>query len=373
MVIRSGFNRLIELWDRYERPLAAISLVIGFVFDLFLARRPDNLLNNILLLSYLGLAALLIIVLNRRTYRNEEEPQATPLFLLLVLQFCFGGLASNMLVLYGKSGTFAGSALFILLLFGMLVGNEFLKSRYTYLRFNIVVYYTLLLTYCIVAVPTFILHAVGTWVFLASGALSLAIIAGFLWLVYLIVFRGRNRGAQIYEVSVLVALVFVFYNLLYFMNIIPPVPLALRDIGVYHSLSRITEQAAGQNSAIYTATYEKAHWWQFWRGTSSTYTVFVTGQAACFSSVFAPTNLSAPIYHRWEKRDEAQEKWMTVSRISFDISGGRDAGYRGFTTSAVTPGRWRCDVETENGALIGRTLFTVVSASSSPALSTKEL
>lgn len=372
MVIRAA-HRLIELWDRYERPLAAVSLVVGFIFDLFIARRPDNTFNNILLLSYLFIAAALILILNIRTYRRrKEEPEATPLLLLLILQFCFGGLASNMLVLYGKSGTFAGSALFLLLLLGMLVGNEFLKSRYAQLRFNIVIYYTLLLTYCIIAVPTFLLHSVGTLVFLASGALSLVVIAGFLSLVYIIVFRGRERGLHIYEVSVLVALVFLLYNILYFLNIIPPVPLALRDIGVYHSLTRLSAPAGGEQG-IYTAAYEPVPWYEFWHNTSSVFTVFSSGQASCFSSVFAPSNLSAPIFHRWERRDDIANKWVTVARISFDISGGRDAGYRGFTASAVTPGRWRCDVETESGALIGRTSFTVESASTTPALSTKTL
>ncbi len=95
-----------------------------------------------------------------------------------------------------KAGTFAGSALFLLLLLGMLVGNEFLKSRYAQLRFNIVIYYTLLLTYCIIAVPTFLLHSVGTLVFLASGVLSLVIIAGFLSLVYVIVFAAASAGSR---------------------------------------------------------------------------------------------------------------------------------------------------------------------------------
>jgi hypothetical protein len=37
--------------------------------------------------------------------------------------------------------------------------------------------------------------------------------------------------------------------------------------------------------------------------------------------------------------------------------------------SALTPGQWRCDVETGAGALIGRVSFTVLDASSTPALS----
>jgi hypothetical protein len=367
MGVRSGFRYLIEWWNRWERVLGTCSLVVGFVFDLFLAKRPDNALDNILLISYLFIAAAIIIILNLHMYRRqEEEPRSAPLLLLLILQFCFGGLASNLLVLYGKSGTFADSALFIIILFGMLVGNEFLKSRYAQLRFNIVVYYILLLTYCIIAVPTFLLHSVGTLVFLVSGVLSIGVIAIFLGLVYFLVFRGRNRVQHIYEVSVLVAIAFIFFNGLYFLNIIPPVPLSIKSIGVYHS---VTKTAPG----VYAGKYETSPWYIFWRDTSDKYTVTGVTQATCFSSVFAPTGLSAPVFHRWEKYDEATKSWMTQSRLSFPINGGRDEGFRGWTIAVVSAGRWRCDVETEGGALIGRISFDVVETPTPAAIATKTL
>jgi len=121
-------------------------LAVGFSFDLVVAKSPQSVFDNILLVSYLFIAASIIIILNLRKRRREaEENQAEPLILLLILQFCFGGLSSNMLVLYGKSGTLAGSAFFIALLVGLVFGNEYLRSRYAQLRFNIAVYYFLLL------------------------------------------------------------------------------------------------------------------------------------------------------------------------------------------------------------------------------------
>jgi hypothetical protein len=56
-------------------------------------------------------------------------------------------------------------------------------------------------------------------------------------------------------------------------------------------------------------------------------------------------------------------------KISYPISGGSAQGYKGFSERfAVTPGEWRCDVETVQGQLIGRVQFTVVAASTSPSL-----
>jgi hypothetical protein len=160
--------------------------------------------------------------------------------------------------------------------------------------------------------------------------------------------------------------VFTLFNILYFLNIVPPVPLSLKSIGVYHTLVR-------NPSGNYTATYEPSPWFIFWRDTSNVYRVSNAGTAVCFSSVFAPTGLSAPIYHQWEKYNDDKGRWETVSKISFPINGGRDAGYRGYSDLVVTPGRWRCDVETQSGALIGRISFTVRSSDSPPASSSRTL
>jgi len=70
--------------------------------------------------------------------------------------------------------------------------------------------------------------------------------------------------------------------------------------------------------------------------------------------------LSAPIVHLWEHYDVAQAKWISVSEISFFISGGRREGYRGFTLkNNVEEGSWRVDVATENGQILGRIRFDV--------------
>ena len=202
------------------------------------------------------------------------------------------------------------------------------------------------------------------WTFVLTGVLSLIIVAGFLALLWSTVLRGRDTKS-LRGVATVVGGIFVAFNLLYFLNVIPPVPLSLKDIGIYHSVLK-------RSDGGYTVLYERAHWWEFWRDTSDTYTIGAGGSASCFSSVFAPSDLTAPIYHRWEYRDAGD--WQTESRVAFSINGGRDEGYRGYTTKALlTPGAWRCSVETAQGQLIGRVGFTVVAASTTPALSQKTL
>jgi len=371
--MRNFWHRGVAFWRRYEHHLGVGALLVGFTFDIFLAKSPESVVDNILLVSYLFIAAAIIIVLNlrrrmsaRSVQPGADEISSEPLALLLILQFCFGGLASNMLVLYGKSGTLTGSALFVAMLGALVFGNEYLRSRYAQLRFNIAIYYFLLLTYCIIAAPTWIFHAIGPGIFFLSGLISLGVMAVFSILLYVVVFRG-DRRRQLQQAALLVGTIFVIFNALYFFDIIPPVPLSLKNIGIYHSVLRSAD-------GDYLVLYEPAPWYVFWRDTSATLHYEPGASAYCFSSVYAPTDLTTPIFHVWEKYDTASKSWDTVSRISYDIAGGRKAGYRGFSaTAALTPGEWRCNVETASGALIGRISFTAVEGEPAQPLSTATL
>ncbi len=361
-------NRLIQFWNKYERHLSVLTLLCGFTFDLILAKRPDSIPDNILLLFYLVLSAAIIIVLNRYSVREmkEGEKPVEPLLMLLILQFCFGGLSSNLLILYGKSGSFGGTAIFLGLLVCLLIGNEMLKNRYAQLRFNIAVYYFLLLTYLVIAVPTFVLHTIGIRAFLISGVASLAVMAGVISMLRIFALR-HNKRRQLWEMRGIVVGVFLVFNLLYFLNVIPPVPLSLKAAGIYHSISK-------DDAGDYTATYEKKHWYEFWRDTGDTYHAAAGEPAYCFSAVFAPGSLSAPIMHRWEYFYPTTKHWITTGIVQFPITGGRAEGYRGFSEKQIlTDGQWRCTVETTKGQVIGYITFDVQTGSFTQTLQTATL
>ncbi len=363
--LRARFEeRFLPLWEKYERLLVGGSLLAGFCLDLIIADRPDNPFNNILLLLYLCTAGLIIVALNiHKSRRQLEENPTDPALLLLALQFLFGNLSSNLLVLYGRSGTFAGSAIFLALLLLMLVGNEFLKTKYGQLRFNIAIYYILVFSYLIIAIPTFVFHEIGVFVFLGTGVISLVFISLFLAAVYRFILRGKYRKRQLFEVGMYVTTIYFVFNLFYFLNIIPPVPLSIKEIGIYHSV-------VSDGKGNYNVTYEEKPWFVFWRSTSRDYTVVAGKPAYCMSAVFAPTGLSTPIAHSWERKNPKTGAWEVRARVSFPINGGRGGGYRGFSTKTMTEGTWRCDVETEGGQLIGRTEFSAHSGTL-PELSSK--
>jgi len=76
--------------------------------------------------------------------------------------------------------------------------------------------------------------------------------------------------------------------------------------------------------------------------------------------VFVPRGLVTTLRHRWEFRDPVHG-WKTTDVISFEIRGGREKGYRGYTVKERTePGAWRIRVESSDGRILGSMRFDVV-------------
>jgi Protein of unknown function (DUF2914) len=149
---------------------------------------------------------------------------------------------------------------------------------------------------------------------------------------------------------------------LYFTGAIPPLPLALKDAGVYHSVAR-------ESDGSYLLTEEPVPWYESFLRYNTTLHV-VPGQSAyVYSAIFAPSGLSITVLHQWQRYDETSKTWVTTDTLAFPIEGGRDGGYRGYSSkSDITPGEWRVNVITQYGALIGRISFTVVDTTSTPPL-----
>jgi len=159
--------------------------------------------------------------------------------------------------------------------------------------------------------------------------------------------------------KVAVGAIFITFNIMYFTNIIPPIPLSLKVLDVAYAV-----EPSGGNYIVYT---EDIKWYQFNRKNKFQH---ISGESlSSFSAVFAPTRLTETISHKWFYFDEGEDKWILQSKISFPIQGGRDGGYRGYSVKEnVFAGRWRVDVVTERDQLLGRKKFTVIDASDIPPL-----
>ncbi len=156
------------------------------------------------------------------------------------------------------------------------------------------------------------------------------------------------NGKTKYLISI-VGGVFVLMNIFYFFNLIPPIPLALKESGVYQN---VTKQSQG-----YTLT-DFSHRFSF-RNFKKEYNVAPGSPVYFYSSVFAPIKFEQGILHEWQKRNTKGE-WITVSSVAFPIFGGNDLGYRGYTISQqITKGEWRVLVKTDGGQVLGGETFVV--------------
>lgn len=345
--------------------MVPIFFTAGFLWDNITFQRIDLFYENAVLVWDLVAAAAIIVTSNAYEagrVRGRIADKVVPFFPLF-LQFAFGGLFSAFLLFYTRSGAWGVSWPFLLVLAVLFFGNEFFKKRYQRFIFQMSVYFTALFFYLVFLLPV-LTGKMGVFMFLASGVLALAGISCIL-LIFRYVIPGRVARSKKALVGS-IGTIYVIINVFYFTNLIPPIPLALKEGGLYHSVAR-----ASQGNYLYKVTFEPAPWYVPFAKTSDTFHWQRGNAVYSYSAVFAPTRIETTIFHRWMFYDEQTERWIERSRIALPITGGRDGGYRGYTFKrAIEPGRWRVDVITGRGQVIDRRNFTVVEVTSPPELKT---
>lgn len=353
------FRKIFAWMNRYERHLSAAAMVAGAVVDQFFFGPVDVPTTQAVFLTYIAICVVSLAALHhietladhghRRPRWRVILPTAT--------QFALGGFWSGFIVFYGRSAALAVSWPFLLALAVILVLNEVLKKYHGRLIFTNVLFFFALFSYVIFALPVFT-GTLGTPTFLASGAIALggfAVFQAFLFAMGRTRYKAAFRGIALGTV-----LVYFFINLCYFTNILPPLPLSMKDVGVYHSVTHVG------NAYIATAEVEP---WPVRLGIEpATLHVLPGERLYAYSAIFTPIKLSTTVTHRWELYDPISKKWVTRLQVPYAISGGRDGGYRGYSIDAnIAPGKWRVDIETVDHRLIGRIDFTVVSVSTAVA------
>jgi hypothetical protein len=269
---------------------------------------------------------------------------------------------STFLVFYFRSADIFTTWPFILLLTLAFIANESFKKHYIRFSFQISLFFLSVYSFAIFLVPV-LLHKIGPWIFLLSGLASLIFIFVFILILFHFI-KDRSSKEKLESKKLIVSLVagiFVVVNILYFTNLIPPIPLSLKDAGVYHS---IRKNADGN----YDITYEDYGW----KGYFKFYQDFNEMPGApvyVFSAIFSPKNLNIHIVHEWQHYDELQKKWTTESEINLSVIGGRDGGFRTYSVRyGLAKGLWLVNIKTELGQTIGHIRFNIISADTAPAL-----
>lgn len=353
------FDQVSRWYSKYERYLIPGSLLAGVITDFILFQQINLSLAFSILTFHIVLSGSII------AYRNLYDShcfghqrrilQYLRLFSSMILQYSFGALLSGFFVFYWFSGVFSASWPFILIIIFLMLSNDLLKRYYLRLSVQIAVYYFAVFSWSVLILP-FLFRSITVWIFLLSGMLSLIII-------YLYIFALKSKVAKIYQkkttIGYLVISIFILMNGMYFLNIIPPIPLSMRDAGVYHFVERV----GGEYKVM---TESRSVWQNLFTGNKISLT---QGQPVyVFSSVFAPARMEVDLSHHWQKYDK-NLGWVSRNRVPFKMTGGREEGFRGYSFSRnITSGLYRVDVETSRGQVIGRIKFEVLIVNSSPKL-----
>ncbi|PIB25244.1 DUF2914 domain-containing protein [Maribacter sp. 4G9] len=339
----SSFRSFVRRHGKYAPILFFIG---GFIFDMLTLGRIDRTYDLVMLCLHMTSLSFVLYLYNvvddgkwKNTFLERFEE-----YFPLAIQFFFGALSSAYVIYFSRSVSLSKTVSFFLILVALLVANEFLKQRISnkYLQFS--VYFFLSFTFFTFMIPVAI-SKMSPALFYISGGISLLCTLTLIILIYFLSPSTRSE-IRLGRLLAIILSIYVIINLFYYFRLIPPVPLALDQGIVAHYVEKTGNE--------YTVTYEKNDSFIFWRDHRLKFVFSPNENVYIYSSIFAPTNLEQSIIHRWKWFNVKTSEWELIEDIGYEIIGGRDEGYRGYTyKSNIWAGEWKVEVITNEELVLG--------------------
>ena len=349
--MRFSLKKTFAFITRYQRILSTVSTVVGFVMHVVIINAIDLALTEFILAGHLLIVsgATLIGALPSAGERANSFFARARSLMPLIYQYSTGALLSSFLILYAASGSLTASLPFLVLLAVAAIGNEALRLERGLLPFQTTLLALNGLLYAALIIPI-LLHEISIQAFLTAVTLTAMLFALFVAVLWFL--ARRSVGASLSRVVTSAVSTFGLVMILYFGNVMPPIPLAVKDDGFYHEVAKVGNQ--------YRVLDEPGSASFFDLGGRVLY-LGLGERAYFYSAIFAPATLGTDIVHRWQHYDPTGKTWSTVEVVTFPITGGRDAGYRGYSfINTPEPGQYRVSVETAQGQILGHYPLTIV-------------
>jgi len=342
--------------QKYQGYFPITFFVLGFAFDLLTTDRIDQTFSLWQQLVYL---LLLMVFLYWEVTRPKIFIEGPKFFQWIwkyhveAMHFCFGSLLSLYTIFYFKSASFWTSFVFLGFLVSILILNELPRFQRMGLTLRFSMLALCLTSYFVYLVPV-VSGEIGVIPFAVATILSTSL---FFYLVLRIDRKVKDPNIIINGALIPGVIVNLVFCLLYFFKLLPPVPLSLKYIGIYHQV----EKQGGD----YVLSYEKADWWRYWEKGAQTFLAEPGDAIHTFVQIFSPTDFSDQVQLVWLKKAENKNggsEWKTWDTIPMTIRGGRSDGYRGSANkSKYDPGHWMVKVVTSDERELGRLYFDVLS------------
>lgn len=333
----------------YKPYFPASFFIGGFAFDLITVSRIDDAFQLIQQFVYLSVIGLLLWA--EKSIRVENFFQKGFLQKIWpyrheLIHFLLGALLSVYMIFYFKSASVWSSFVFIGGFALLLVLNEFqvIKDIGGIIRFGLFALCSC--SYFIYLVPVLWQH-IGFFTFLFSLVLSGLFFICFFYLLSRL--PHVSSRTLLTEVLVPGIIVHVGFLVLYLLAFLPPVPLSVEKMGIYHSVEK--------QNGTYVLSYDRP-WWRFWERGAQTFLALPGDKIYCFASVFAPSFFKEKINMEWWFKNP--QGWSKTDTVPIQVVGGRDLGFRGFTTKQnFTDGEFQVRVTTSDGREMGRVYLNV--------------
>lgn len=345
---RMKFAHIVRESSRHASTLLFIG---GFVFDLIILPEAGHVATMVLGLVYLSIVAAAIAlrewVISRNTASKREQKLFSTLTFIIAY---FSGSALSFVCVYAiRSAALSVSWPLLLILLLCVLANELVSSHHFRFTLDVGVFLVAMLFFIVFNLPV-IFKVQNDAIFLLSAVI--AIVVSLLYL-FLLQFTSESASEEVSRLYALGVGIPMFIGMLYFLNVIPAVPLSLAHSGVYHAVSRSEDGVFTGKQEIDTRFFSSIRTPVYHVGNSDAGVYF-------FSAVSAPAEVSAPISHVWEYYDPVLHKWIPGATISFTLSGGRENGYRAYSQKeSITEGLWRVTVKVDSKRIVGRVKFYV--------------
>lgn len=346
-----------EVYARYEKFVPASFFILGFLFDIFTLGRIDSMANILQQAVYLILCLWVLVTMffdeNPNIENRSKILRKYYEFRVPILHFLFGSLLSAYTIFYFKSSSFVISFAFLLGMVGLLVANEFKKVQDLGLSFKFALFALCLFSYCAYVFPI-IFGTIGLMTFVFSLLVGSSMI---LILVYFFKKKEFDQERIMKEILRPSGIVLASFLVLYVFRLIPPVPLSIQYVGVFHGVGKNQE---GQ----YVLSHERP-FWKVWHNGDQSFEAQDGDQIYVFFRLFSPSDFADTVKMVW-LYDDPRQGWMEADSIPIEIVGGREEGFRGYgVKSNYMNGDWKVVIETTDGREIGRVNFEVEKAPTS--------
>ena len=268
-----------------------------------------------------------------------------------LVHFLMGALLNLYAIFYFKSSSLLVSFGFLGLLVVVLLANEFRRVKSLGLPFKFALLSLCFLSFAAYLLPVLI-GSIGLTTFLASMLVGSVPLAAAAWRVPPEKFALARR-----QILVPLGCVVIGFLTFYLFRLIPPVPLSIPFIGVYHQVEK--------TEAGYRLSHERPAW-RIWHNGDQNFSAQPGDKVYVFFRVFSPARFADQVQVRWHWKDPARG-WTLQDTIPIRIVGGREQGFRGYgVKSNYQPGEWKVLVETTDGREIGRVYFDLVAVAEVP-------